>query len=135
MVDADGIGLGDRVLNRAEELAGSFKSMRFGNNLVNRNWGAGDGDGLNAAIALFTPAKGLNQKTAGLLYNLGYVGGDFNDDPANVGGGAQAFAGGDGNNYDLQDARPVGDIARGLQGFVALKSTERNPLSNDGRGT
>lgn len=77
----------------------------------------------------------MDQKTTGLLYNLGIVGGDLNDDPDNAGDGARAFAGGDGNNYNLQDARPVAAAPRGLQAFVALKSTERNPISNDGLGT
>jgi hypothetical protein len=77
----------------------------------------------------------VNQQTAGLLYNLGIVGNNLNDNPDNAGDGARAFAGGDGNNYNLQDARPIADIARGLQGFVQLKSLNANPLSNDGVGT
>ena len=77
----------------------------------------------------------MDQKTAGLLYNLGIVGGDLNDNPDNAGDGARAFDRGDGTNCNLQDARPIAAEANGLQGFVQHKSLAANPLSNDGLGT
>jgi hypothetical protein len=70
----------------------------------------------------------------GILYNLGLLHGAFNNDPTNVGDGAQAFDRGDGNNYDLTDERATTAAAHGLQAFVQLKSLEQNPLSPDGLG-
>ena len=71
-----------------------------------------------------------------MLYNLGILHGNVNDDPAaGDGTGAQAFAGSDGNNYDLTDARGTGAAANGLQAFVELETGNQNPLSNDGLGT
>ena len=62
------------------------------------------------------------------------VDGDFDDDPATVDTGANAFNF-DGHNYNLTDARNITTIARGLQGLVQALVTARNPLSADGQGT
>ena len=38
-----------KIRNRAEQLAGSFKDLRFKGNLIDQNWG-NDGTGLNATV-------------------------------------------------------------------------------------
>jgi hypothetical protein len=71
-----------------------------------------------------------------VLYNLGILHANVNNDPAAADGtGAQAFTASDGNDYDLTDARPTAAAANGLQAFVELETTARNPLSADGLGT
>jgi len=78
----------------------------------------------------------VREKITGVLYNLGILHNDVNNNPA-AGDhtGAQAFAGSDGNDYNLTDERGTAAANRGLQAFVQLETTARNPLSNDGLGT
>jgi hypothetical protein len=130
------VGIAERVYLRGEQLTGEFNTTRLKGNRVDDFYQNQAGPGLDAAVTAETDAwaaKGItSKKTAGILYNLGINHATLHANPADAGGtGAQAFAGGDGNNYDLTDERPVADAARGLQAFIALQSQTKNPLSTD----
>ncbi|MCE8163934.1 MAG: hypothetical protein I3274_07045 [Candidatus Moeniiplasma glomeromycotorum] len=98
-----------------------FKSQRFANSRLDRNFAALTGD--EAANIDPWANKGIDGATAGLLYNLGIDHAGLHNDPNDAGGtGARAFNLG-GHNYDLTDADD-------LRNFVAAKAQAVNPLTD-----
>jgi hypothetical protein len=138
-INTEGGDIATKILTKANTLNfAAFRDIRVKDNRVDRNYNTGQRVGETAGEAVITAydAKGVDKRTAALLYNVGIDSADLAD--TGTGGDldattfkyrpihAEAVGVGTDVIYDLTDAA-------GLINFVTARSLDKDPLNGDGK--